>query len=154
MIVGRVRLCKGFTLIELLVTIAVAIILATIAVPGFQGMMARNQLTSDYNEILSGLYFARSEAIKRRQDVSLKPNSSSYSVVFSGVSLRSRDSLKSTVALSDGEGADKEVSFNKLGRIAENSYCDDGCTLKISYSGAGNKVVDISGFGRVSRGVP
>ncbi|RUA22883.1 prepilin-type N-terminal cleavage/methylation domain-containing protein [Billgrantia gudaonensis] len=58
---------RGFTLIELLVTIAVIVIMATIAIPGFQRMMATNRLNSGYNEILSGLYLARSEAIKRRE---------------------------------------------------------------------------------------
>ncbi|WP_089848134.1 GspH/FimT family pseudopilin [Halomonas saccharevitans] len=146
------KVAKGFTLIELLVTVAVIIIMATIAVPGFQRMMASSQLASDYNEMLSGLHLARSEAVKRRQDVSLKPKINSYEVVFNGGALRSRDSLKSTVALSNGEGAGEEVSFNKLGRIVKSSYCEDGCTLTISYSGAGSKAIYISGFGRVGRG--
>src|SRR5690554_7951075 len=76
-IVGDLVRNFGFTLIELLVTIAVMAIIATIAVPGFQSMMARNQLASSYNEILSGLYLARSEAIKRRQNVSFEVMASS-----------------------------------------------------------------------------
>lgn len=59
----------GFTLIELLVTIAVIVIMATIAVPGFQNLISSNRLAADYNEILAGLNYARSEAVKRRKTV-------------------------------------------------------------------------------------
>ncbi|MFG6139443.1 pilus assembly FimT family protein [Halomonas sp. B23F22_10] len=142
---------RGFTLIELLVTIAVVIILATIAVPGFQGMMARNQLASDYNEVLSGLYFARSEAIKRRGDVTLSAKSDSYSINVDGAVLRSRNDLLSTISLSEGESS-IEIEFNKLGRIVEGSHCEDGCALTIGYSNADSKTIEISSFGSVSRG--
>lgn len=143
----------GFTLIELLVTIAVIVIMATIAVPGFQGMMARNQLASDYNEVLSGLYLARSEAIKRRDDVSFSSNSDSYSVRLDSDVLRIRNGLKSTVTWNKSDG-NIEVKFNALGRIVDSSACDDGCTLTISYSNADNKTIEISSFGRVGRGAP
>src|SRR5690554_7196970 len=67
--VGEYMNERGFTLIELLVTLAVAVILATVAVPGFQGMMATNRLSADHNEILAGLNYARSEAVKRRESI-------------------------------------------------------------------------------------
>ena len=71
MIVGRSpKKLSGFTLIELLVTIAVAVILATVAVPGFQSLVTTNRQAADFNEILTGLTYARSEAVKRRQEVS------------------------------------------------------------------------------------
>ena len=147
------RRVRGFTLIELLVTIAVIVIMATIAVPGFQGMMARNQVASDYNEVLSGLYFARSEAIKRRGKVIFTQASNSYSVNFDGSVLRSRSGLSSTITNDQGEDA-IEIEFNKLGRIAKDdgSDCKNGCVLTIAYSNADSKTIDINSFGRVSRG--
>ena len=144
---------RGFTLIELLVTVAVMVILATIAVPGFQGMMARNQVASDYNEVLSGLYFARSEAIKRRQDVVFSQASNSYSVNFNGAVLRSRNGLSSTITNDQDEDV-LEIEFDKLGQIVKDpgSDCKDGCVLTIDYSNADSKTIDINSFGRVSRG--
>lgn len=56
---------SGFTLIELLVVVSIAVILATIAVPGLQGFMNSNRVTSTANGISAALQTARSEAIKR-----------------------------------------------------------------------------------------
>jgi len=55
----------GVTLIELMVTIAVLAIVLGIGVPSFQDLIRSNRLSSAANEILSGVVFSRSEAIKR-----------------------------------------------------------------------------------------
>ncbi len=55
---------RGFTLIELLVTIAVAAILLTIGVPSFQELFNRNRVATVTNDFLTGLNYARSEAVK------------------------------------------------------------------------------------------
>lgn len=61
---------RGFTLVELLVSIVVVVILATMAVPSFNDLIVRNRLAADTNEIVAGINYARSEAIKRRDQVS------------------------------------------------------------------------------------
>lgn len=62
---------RGFTLIELLVTLAIAGLLATIVAPSMSTFMARARLASDVNQVVSALNMARSEAIKRHQNVTI-----------------------------------------------------------------------------------
>ncbi len=56
---------RGFTLIELVVILAVAVVLLTLAVPGFQALIQNNRLATQANEFITALNLARSEAIKR-----------------------------------------------------------------------------------------
>ena len=62
---------SGFTLIELLVTLAIAVILTMVAVPGFRSIIQNNRASTQANELLTALTLARSEAIKRAANVSI-----------------------------------------------------------------------------------
>ena len=61
----------GFTLIEMIVTVAIVAILSSMAAPSFRGMLENNRATAVANELVSGLLLARSEALKRRNNVTL-----------------------------------------------------------------------------------
>ncbi len=63
---------KGFTLIELLVTIAIAAIVAMFAVPNFTSSIRNSRTTTYANEFLTALNLARSEAIKRGVQVTMR----------------------------------------------------------------------------------
>lgn len=56
---------NGFTLIELMITITIAAILLTIAIPGFQGLINSNRITTQTNELITDLMVAKSEAVRR-----------------------------------------------------------------------------------------
>ena len=62
---------SGFTLIEMIVTVAIAGILASIAIPSFTKMIERNRISTGTNEFLGALILARSEAVKRSQNVTV-----------------------------------------------------------------------------------
>jgi len=55
----------GFTLLELMVTVAMAAIVLTTGVPGFQTIVKNNRLTTATNGLVGALGLARSEAVKR-----------------------------------------------------------------------------------------
>lgn len=54
----------GFTLVELMVTVAVAIIMLAIAVPGYNDITRANKLSTNVNAFVQALHLARSEGVK------------------------------------------------------------------------------------------
>jgi type IV fimbrial biogenesis protein FimT len=62
---------RGFTLLELMVTLAIAAILASIAAPSFQNMLASQRVQAATFDLLANLTLARSEAIKQNRSVTL-----------------------------------------------------------------------------------
>lgn len=61
----------GVTLMELLVTLSIAVIVMTVAVPGFSNLIAETRRVTAVNELVGALNMARSEAIKRGVRVTL-----------------------------------------------------------------------------------
>lgn len=62
----------GFTLIELIVTISIAAILLGIAILSFNSVIRSTRLTAYANELVASLNLARSEAVKRGVQVSIR----------------------------------------------------------------------------------
>lgn len=153
MIVGRApKKLSGFTLIELLVTIAVAVILATVAVPGFQSLVTTNRQAADFNEILTGLTYARSEAVKRRQEVSVVITDTDgvwklevkHDVHDDDDVIREMEARHDRVAVSPNT-----ISFNSLGR---RSVCEttsnDQCVVTV---GDGPNEIVVNPSGRIEK---
>ena len=61
----------GFSIVELMITLLLASILLTVGVPSFSNLLANNRITSQANELITGLNLARSEATKRGQRISI-----------------------------------------------------------------------------------
>lgn len=61
----------GVTLLELMIGIAIASILATLAAPSFNQLIASTRLNTQTTELMSALLYARTEALKRNANVSL-----------------------------------------------------------------------------------
>lgn len=78
------RPAAGFTLVELLMVLAVTAILVTFAVPSFSAIMGSSKLTAASNALLSSMYLARSEAIKRNGRVVLCKTADGVSCATAG----------------------------------------------------------------------
>jgi type IV fimbrial biogenesis protein FimT len=62
---------KGFTLIELVITLAVMAILVSWGFPSLQESIKNNRMTAQNNEMVAVLRYARNEAIRRNDDISV-----------------------------------------------------------------------------------
>jgi type IV fimbrial biogenesis protein FimT len=65
----------GFTLIELMVIVVVLAVTLSLAVPAVQEMLKNNRVTGQTNEMLALISFARNEAIRRNDSVTVSLNS-------------------------------------------------------------------------------
>jgi|GEM_PF-108879 type IV fimbrial biogenesis protein FimT len=61
--------CRGFTLIEMMATMAIAMVLMTMAVPNFVPIINDNRLAVQANDLVAALALARSQAYSRRCNV-------------------------------------------------------------------------------------
>jgi type IV fimbrial biogenesis protein FimT len=73
----------AFTLVELLITLAIAGIFASLAGPSFSTMLKNNSMAIETNTLLSHINSARSEAIKRGNNVVLCKSSNNTSCTTS-----------------------------------------------------------------------
>ena len=75
-----VKKSTGFTLLEVLITMTIIGILTAVAAPSFITFIKRDRLITNSNQLHSVFKFARSEAVKRDQKVSLKLTDSQWQV--------------------------------------------------------------------------
>lgn len=64
---------QGFTLTELMIVVALAAIFATLAVPNMGGMIARQRVQGQANEIANAFSFAHTEAVRLGKPVFVVP---------------------------------------------------------------------------------
>jgi type IV fimbrial biogenesis protein FimT len=69
-VIGFAR-SAGFTMIELMMTIAIATIVMTLAIPSFRYVTNANRIAGEINGLLGDMQFARAEAIKEGQGVTV-----------------------------------------------------------------------------------
>jgi len=162
----RTLLTTGLTLIELIVALTVIGILLAVAAPAMTTFVSGNRLTTQANELLSDLNYARSEAIKKSGNVGIcvtttgsscaaSGNWASGWMVFADVddseswttgdsTLRLRDALTSTTVTA----ASAIVVFSKSGALAAGTGVGTYtlCDSKIGQT----RIVDITSAGRVT----
>jgi type IV fimbrial biogenesis protein FimT len=62
---------RGYTLMEVIITMSIVAILMTIGIPSFRYITNANRIAGEINGLLGDMQFARAEAIKEGQNVSV-----------------------------------------------------------------------------------
>jgi len=65
---------SGFTLVELMTTLLIVGVILGIGIPAFNQFIATNQMAAGVNDLTSSLHLARTEAVKRRANVTICPS--------------------------------------------------------------------------------
>lgn len=120
-----VRKSQGFTLIEMVVTMALMVIIAGIAVPSFQHMLANNRVTAVSEELVASFSEARNTAITRRRTVLLLPTTTGWTLQLvdntttppSRTILKSHEVKSPVVVTFDPFTAGMEVAFLANGQV-------------------------------------
>jgi len=129
----------GFTLIELMIALVVAVILVTVAIPGFSNMVKNNRLTAAVNAMAGSIHLARMEAIRKNMRVVLCPSSNGSGCAASG------GWGQGWIVFSD---ADNNKTFDDDG---DSTPCEAGedCLLRYHDAIGGNITVSSTLGGRV-----
>lgn len=69
---------SGFTLVELMITLAILAILLGLAMPAVTDFAIKQRVSSQANEMMLSLAFARSEAVKRNLNIRIMPVTGSH----------------------------------------------------------------------------
>jgi type IV fimbrial biogenesis protein FimT len=75
--VTRAPAARGFTLPELLVVVGIIGVLGAVAAPSISTLVANQRARSAGSELMQSLLRARSEAVKRNMEVTLRPETGS-----------------------------------------------------------------------------
>lgn len=115
------KLISGFTLLEVMIAVAIAGVVAAFAFPAFDYTIQNNQVKTAASDIHINLLQARSEAIKRNDDVDVNLNTNGWTVTYNSATISEKNDLSTDVNYdcyldSTLETLPKTVTFKRTGR--------------------------------------
>lgn len=114
---GATQKQEGFSLLELLVTLAVVGVLATVALPNLASLVRGQHVKTAAYDLVIGLQFARSEAVKRNGNVVVTPATGGWQngwAVTSGTTVLRSQGAYNKISVS----GPTSLTYNKNGRVA------------------------------------
>jgi type IV fimbrial biogenesis protein FimT len=123
-----------------MLTVAIAGILMAVALPSYNNMIKNNCLTTSVNSLVSALQRARSEAVKRRSDVTIAALGGSWSNGWTETMDEDRDG---DGTLDAGEDFDGDGTLDASVTILSSTVT---CEATVTKSGANTITYEPDGF--------
>ena len=110
---------RGFTLTELIVTMSVAAILATVAVPSFNGIIASQRARTFSSALYATLAKARSEALTLNGNVTLQPKAGGWGSGWQILDPNNNvlDDYSAAPGITIASGGPAAVTYRSSGRL-------------------------------------
>ena len=156
---------SGFTLIELIITVVIAGILMSLAAPSFVSFVKNNRISSQANELMADLAFARSEAVKRGANITIcrasdpfnactgsgGPWSAGWIVIDgAGTVLRVHEALTGQNTLTGTVNLTDNLAYRGSGLIVAGLNANEGFRVCDDRMEAHGRMIEISTTGRAA----
>jgi type IV fimbrial biogenesis protein FimT len=145
---------RGFTLIELLVSLAVLVIVLSLAAPSFQKAIAAQRVKNASFDLFSALNYARSEAVTRNGSISLRAGASTNGAWNTGwriddgtTILRSWAATKN-LTVTEQTGGATTVTYGRDGRLTTTTAPKLEVRPTVTLSGVNARCVQVDLSGR------
>jgi len=149
---NRIGGIRGFTLVEALITVAVSAILISVAVPSFTEMVQNNRLTTQANQFIIALNYARSEAVKRAATIDVIATNATSADEWGGgwkVAINGGADLKIFPALDGSSVLDSPSNISSFQYLANGrASVTENFTLCDDRTGETGRQISISTTGR------
>jgi type IV fimbrial biogenesis protein FimT len=147
------RSTRGLTLIELMIAIAVLGVGVSLATPSFTQQIGNYRVRAAAESMLSGLNYARTEAVRRNRSVSftLSASGSGWSVdqVSPALNLQTRADGETAGLTVDSSTATRVVTFTATGMVDTSGARLAQVNLSAPASNTETRRIDIFGGGLI-----